>query len=102
MLVLRRRVCNRPVSSLLLFGLLLFVVLYSLADNPDIAVTPALLVGFGLMIGIPVGLMTGTIDIVSWTFALWYFAAAAVIWFVVLFLMRMLTRQNIVLSSKGS
>jgi len=90
------------VNPLLFFALLSFIVLYSLANNPDIAIAPTLLIGFGLMIGMPVGLMTGAIDLSSWSFVLWYLAAAVAAWIVVLFLIRLLTKQNIVLSSKGS
>jgi len=90
------------INPLLLFALLLFIVLYSLADNPDIAAAPALLVGFALMVGMPAGLMTGAFDINSWIFALCYLVITAVIWIIVMFMTRMLTRQNIVLSSKGS
>ncbi|MDD2471906.1 MAG: hypothetical protein PHT28_03180 [Dehalococcoidales bacterium] len=90
------------VNPLLFFAILGFIVLFSLASNPDIAAAPSLLIGFGLMIGMPVGLMTGTIDISSWSFTLWYTFGTALAWLIVLGLTRMLTRQNIVLSSKGS
>jgi len=90
------------VNPLLFFGLLAFIILFSLANNPDIAIAPSLLIGFGLMIGIPVGLLTGSIDISSWSFTLWYMAGTVAAWAVVLYLTRLLTRQNIVLSSKGS
>jgi hypothetical protein len=72
----------------------------SLAGNPDVAIAPSFLIGFGLMIGIPAGLATGTIDITSWSFALWYTAGAIAVWLIVLALMRILTRQNIVLSAR--
>jgi hypothetical protein len=90
------------INPLLFFGLLSFIVLFSLANNPDIAIAPSLLIGFGLMIGIPVGLLTGIIDITSWSFILWYLAGTVVAWVVVLCLTRLLKRQNIVLSSTGS
>ncbi|MDD5701220.1 MAG: hypothetical protein PHU23_04130 [Dehalococcoidales bacterium] len=90
------------INPLLSFALLAFIVLFSIANNPDIATAPSLLVGFALMIGIPVGLLTGVIDLNSWSFALWYLVGAVVCWGVVLYLTRLLTRQNIVLSSKGS
>ncbi len=54
------------------------------------------------MIGIPLGLATGVIDLTSWSFALWYLAITVIAIGVVGFLSRMLTRQNIVLSSKGA
>jgi ABC-type Na+ efflux pump permease subunit len=90
------------INPLLFFALLAFIVLFSLANNPDMAIAPSLLIGFGLMIGMPVGLMTGTIDISSWSFVLWYLGGTVVVWAVVLYLTRLLTRQNIVLSSKGN
>jgi ABC-2 type transport system permease protein len=90
------------INPLLFFGLLSFIVLFSLANNPDIAVAPSLLIGFGLMIGVPVGLLTGLIDITSWPFTLWYLAGTVVAWIVVLCLTHLLKRQNIVLSSTGS
>jgi hypothetical protein len=89
-------------NPLLFFAVLAFIVLLSLAGNPDVAIAPSFLIGFGLMIGIPAGLATGIIDLTSWSFVLWYTAGAVVIWIIVLIMMRMLTRQNIVLSSKGS
>jgi len=89
------------INPLLFFGLLAFIVLFSLANNPDIAIAPSFIVGFGLMMGLPIGIATGAIDLASWTFALWYLGGAVIICAVVLYLSRMLTRQNIVLSSKG-
>ncbi len=90
------------INPLLFFGLASFIVLFSLANNPDIAIAPSFLIGFGLMIGMPIGLITEAFDITSWSFALWYLFGTAVFWGIVLFLTRILTRQNIVLSSKGS
>lgn len=89
------------INPLLFFGLLSFIILLSLANNPDIALMPSFLVGFGLIIGIPLGVATGVIDLASWSFTLWYLAGAIVIWAVVGYLSRLLTKENIVLSSKG-
>jgi ABC-2 type transport system permease protein len=90
------------VNPLLFLGLLLFMILFSLANNPDIAIGPSFILGFGLMMGMPVGLGMGTFDISSWDFTLWYLLGTVVLLAVVLSLTRQLTRQNIVLSSKGS
>jgi len=89
------------INPLMFFGLLLFIVLFSLANNPDIAIAPSFLIGFGLMIGIPLGVATGIINLASWSFSLWYMAGTVVIWAVVYCLSRLLTKENIVLSSKG-
>ncbi|MDD5604344.1 MAG: hypothetical protein PHX29_00235 [Dehalococcoidales bacterium] len=90
------------INPLLLFGLLAFMVLVSLANNPDIAIAPSFIVGFGLMMGLPIGIATGAINLASWAFALWYFIGTAVVWVVVGYLSRLLSKENIVLSSKGS
>lgn len=90
------------INPLLFFGLLSFIVLFSLANNPDIAIAPSFLVGFGLMIGIMLGVATGAINLASWSFALWYLAGAVVLWIIVGFFSRLLTKENIVLSSKGN
>jgi len=89
------------INPLMFFGLLLFTVLFSLANNPDIAIAPSFLIGFGLMIGIPLGVATGVINLASWSFSLWYLAGTVVIWAIVCCLSRLLTKENIVLSSKG-
>lgn len=89
------------INPLLFLAVLLFTILYSMAGNPDAAVAPSFIIGFGLMIGVPVGMATGAVDICSWPFALWSLAAAAAAWAVLLFLSRRLTRQNIVLSGRS-
>jgi ABC-type transport system involved in multi-copper enzyme maturation permease subunit len=89
------------INPLLFYGLLSFILLFSLANNPDIAFAPSFIIGFGLMIGIPVGVATGVINVVSWQFALWYLAGAVAVWLAVAYLSRRLTKENIVLSSKG-
>jgi hypothetical protein len=90
------------INPLLFFGLLSFMVIISLANNPDIAIAPSFIIGFGLMMGLPIGIATGVINLASWTFTLWYFVGAVIIWGVVGYLTRLLTKENIVLSSKGS
>jgi ABC-2 type transport system permease protein len=90
------------VNPLLFFTMLLFIILFSIANNPDIAIAPSFIIGFGVMMGIPAGLGLGWIDISSWPFTLWYLLGTVVLLAIILGLTRLLTRQNIVLSSKGS
>ncbi|MFH1808282.1 MAG: ABC transporter permease [Pseudomonadota bacterium] len=89
------------VNPLLFAALLAFVILVAMTRDPDLAIAPSLLVGFGLMMGMPVGVMTGHIDLGSWSFVAWYLAGAGVAWALVLALSGLLTRQAIVLSSRG-
>ena len=88
-------------NVLLMYGLLSFIILFSLANNPEVAIAPSFIIGFGIMVGIPLGLATGVVDLASWTFVLWYFLGTALAWVGIGYLLRMLTRENIVLSSKG-
>jgi ABC-2 type transport system permease protein len=90
------------VNPLLFLVLLLFMILFAVANNPDIAMAPSFIIGFGLMMGMPVGLGMGKFDLASWSFTLWYLLGTVVLLAAVLYLTRLLTRQNIVLSSKGS
>lgn len=90
------------INPMLFFGLLLFIILFSLVNNPDIAIAPSFLVGFGLMTGIPLGVATGVVDLASWSFLLWYTAGTVAVWAVICYLSRLLTKEKIVLSSKGS
>ena len=77
------------------------MVLFAIANNPEIAIAPSFILGFGLMMGLPIGLATGTIDVASWDFALWYLVGTAIVLVIVGCFSRLLTRQNIVLSGKG-
>jgi ABC-2 type transport system permease protein len=89
------------INPLLFLALLLFIVLFSLANNPDIAIAPSFLIGFGLMIGIPLGVATGVINLVSWSFLIWCLGAAAIFLAIDLGLYRLLTKEKIVFSSRG-
>lgn len=89
------------INPLLFFGLLSFIVLFSLAKDPDIGIAPSFIIGFGLMIGIPVGVATGAVNLASWNFLLWYLVSTFIIWAVVGYLSRILSKENIVLSRKG-
>lgn len=89
------------INPILFFGLASLTVLLCLAYDPDIAIMPSFLLGFGLMIGIPVGLVVGAINLASWSFAITYLAGAIIVWIVVCCLISLLTKERIVLSSKG-
>lgn len=90
------------INPLLFFGLLLFTVLFSLANNPEVAIMPSFILGFGLMVGLPAVMMTGAVNLASWSFTLWYLGGTVVLISIVFYLSRTLTRENIVLSSKGA
>lgn len=87
------------INPLLFMALIAFTVLFSIANNPDIAIAPSFLIGFGLMMGIPLGIATGIINITSWSFAIWCLVAAIIFWIIDIILLRMLTKENIVRSA---
>lgn len=89
------------INPLLFSGLLFIIILLTLANNPDLAIAPAFIVGFGLMMGIPLGMAAGAINLASWSFSIYYLGGALVIWVISCLLLRLLTKENIVLSSKG-
>lgn len=87
------------IIPLLFSGLLSFVVLFTLAGDPDMANSPTFLIGFGLMIGIPLGLVLEIVDPASWPFALWHLAGAVAAWAAVFGLsLRFLAPEKIILS----
>lgn len=89
------------INPLLFLGLLLIIILLNLANNPDLAIAPSFIVGFSLMMGIPLGVATGKINLASWSFSLWYLGGAMIIWVIICFLLRLLTKENIIFSSQG-
>jgi ABC-2 type transport system permease protein len=88
-------------NSLLFLGLTLLIVLLSLLHSPDIGVMISWPVAMGLMMGIPIGAGIGAIDMASWSFALCYLAGAIVLGVVVFYLSRLLSKEKVILSSKG-
>ena len=89
------------IIPLLFSGLLALIVIITMAGDPDLAIAPSFLVGFGLMIGIPLGMALEIVDPVSWPYALWHLAGATAIWVVVCGLSRFLKPEKIILSGKG-
>ncbi len=90
------------LNPLLFFGLTFLIVLFSLAGNPDNAIAPSFVIGFGLMMGIPLGLLTGKINLASWSFSLWYLTGIVIFWIITLCFIPLLTKEKIILSSKGT
>jgi len=89
-------------NPLLFLGLTLIIILLALAYNPDIGITLSMLLGWGLLIGMGAVILLGKINLASWwPFTLCYLAGAIVLGAVVFYLSRLLTKEKIVLSSKG-
>ncbi|MBN2240806.1 MAG: ABC transporter permease subunit [Dehalococcoidales bacterium] len=90
------------INPLLFTGVLGITLFLSIAANPDSAAGPSFFIGFGLMMGMPVGLTTVTFDITSWSFTLWYLLGTVIMFLVTLCLTGKLTRQKIGLSIRAA
>lgn len=88
-------------NSILFLLLTFFVVIISFYKNPDIAILPSFVIGFGLLIGIPLGIVLNFIDIMSWDFTWYNLLATACFCFLVMGMSLLLSKEKIVLSSKG-
>jgi hydrogenase/urease accessory protein HupE len=85
-----------------MLSLTALIVFLCLAYNPEITALPTWVVFMGLMFGIGIGLGLGKINLASWwPFTLCYLAAAVILMAGVFYLSRFLTKEKIVLSSKG-
>jgi ABC-type transport system involved in multi-copper enzyme maturation permease subunit len=86
------------VTPLLFCGLTAFTMQLSMIASPELAIAPSYLVGFALLIGLPLGTLTGVVDLTTWTFVLLYLATAAVVWFVVLGVGLRLDKETVIAS----
>jgi len=89
-------------NPLLFLGLTLLIVLITLAYNPNTGTTLSMMLGWGMLIAMGALIPLGKINLTSWwPFTLCYLAAAIVLVAVVFYLSRLLTKEKVVLSSKG-
>ena len=70
-------------------------------DLKDLRQTNAFLIIAIIFAVVTVGAAVGAIDMASWSFTLYYLAGAIVLGAVVFYLSRLLTKEKIILSSKG-
>lgn len=68
--------------------------------SPEIAVSPAYLIGFALIIGIPICSAMNIVDLTSFKFLLIYIGIALVMWILVLCFSAFLSKERIILSSR--
>jgi ABC-2 type transport system permease protein len=89
------------VNPLMFLAFILLTNILALFKNPDIAIIPSFPIGFGLMLGIPIGLGLDVIDMGSWSFTFYYSLGAFAMWLVTVAMFRFLDKEKIVLSSKS-
>ncbi len=87
------------VNPLFFFGLTSLTVILAFTHDPDLGIAPSFPIGFGLMIGVPLGAAVGVFDLRAWSSVLYDLGAAMLLWAAVLCLARSLTKEKIVLSS---
>jgi ABC-2 type transport system permease protein len=90
------------VNPLLFFGLTSLTIILAFTHDPDVGIVPSFPIGFGLMTGVPLGVAVGVIDLAAWSFVLYDLCGAILLWAAVLYLSRFLTKEKIVLSSRGT
>jgi len=88
------------LNPLLFSGMCGLIILLALAKDADASILPSFIIGMGAMIGIPVGVGIGAIDIGSWIFCLYQFCASVVLWFIVIVLLLVSKKETIVLSAR--
>lgn len=66
-------------------------------SGKSLAISPSYLIGFMLMIGIPLCSSMGIIDLTSWKFLMIYSGVALFVWLLVLGFQGMLTKERIIL-----
>jgi ABC-type transport system involved in multi-copper enzyme maturation permease subunit len=86
------------VTPLLFCGLSAFTTQLSMIASPELAIAPSYLVGFALLVGLPLGTLTGVVDPTTWTFALLYLAVAVCTWLVVLGVGLRLDKETVIAS----
>jgi ABC-type transport system involved in multi-copper enzyme maturation permease subunit len=86
------------VTPLLFGGLTAFTIQLSMIASPELAVAPSYLVGFALLIGLPLGSLTGVVELATWAFALLYLAVAVTVWSVVLGVGLRLNKETVIAS----
>ncbi len=88
-------------NPLMFLAFILLTNILALFKSPDIAIIPSFPIGFGLMLGIRIGLGLEVIDMASWAFTLYYSLGALAMWLLTVFMFRFLDKEKIVLSGKS-
>lgn len=88
------------VNLVLMLSLLGITVYLVLSGNPDTSIMPSFMLGFGLMAGVPLGMVLEAFDILSWRFTLWSGIGTAGFLVITLLLARKLSAEKILLSSR--
>jgi len=88
------------LNPLFFSGMCALILIIALAKDADASLLPSFLIGMGAMIGLPVAIGTGTINIGSWTFCLYQAGASVLLWGAVLAILFTTKKEEVVLSAR--
>lgn len=84
------------LNPLFFSGMCGLILIIALAVNADASLLSSFLIGMGAMIGLPVAIGTGAIAVGSWSFCLYQTGAAAILWAVVIAMVRGAKKEKVV------
>lgn len=87
------------ITPIFVYGLTELTIQLSMIKSPELAISPSYLIGFVLMIGVPICSAMGTIDLTSWNFIILYLGVTFLMWILVWSVSFLLTKERIILSS---
>lgn len=87
------------ITPIFCYELTKFSIQLSMIKSPELAITPSYLIGFVLIIGIPICSSVGIFDLTSWSFLLFYLGITLVMCILVSSFSLLLTKERIVLSN---
>lgn len=87
------------LNPLFFSGMCGLILIIALTMNADASLIASFLIGMGAMIGLPVAIGTGAISVGSWSFCLYQTGAAAILWAVVIAMVRGAKKEKVVLST---
>lgn len=88
------------LNPLLFFAFILLTTILSLVKNPEVAIIPSFPLGFGLIIGVSIGLGLQAINLGSWTFTFYNLCLTLLLWLINVILFPSLKKETIILSAK--
>ncbi|WP_217302657.1 hypothetical protein [Clostridium sp. 001] len=87
------------ITPMFCYELTKFTIQISMIKSPEAAIAPSYLIGFGLIIGIPICSTIGFINLASWSFSLIYLGVTFIMWILVWSFSLLLTKEKIILSN---
>ncbi|MBG9791122.1 hypothetical protein ABD76_00665 [Paenibacillus dendritiformis] len=87
------------ITPVFCYSLTTLTIQLSMITSPELAILPSYLLGFALLLGLPIGSGMGIIDLASWPFLFLYAGAAILMRVLVWSFSFLLTKERIILSN---